>query len=655
LHPSANKFDFTLMRLQPKLSLVYVAVRNVVVVIDMHQFLTVHAFYFEHDVTVVCPLGDLPAFAVIDSSNVLYVHTTRPCRRAEELICVLRLNLQPGNSKQAHIAASASFHSSSLTLFVGDNLGYVSAWSLRDVIRGCKLTPLSFPSMTLSSTVLRRKLVFPPPEDNGLSVVLLWGPLEAHTDEVTTTRLVSNGLGATILMSACWGDHRVRFWASDGTPAGELSQGRLGAGDKLDRETVALQYKRHGVKPYLVPEVPVTSMPVELEDLPEIAVHVLKKAARRFYTRKLRALERKSFVGSRTSFVTQQHAAAARKTSFTDIQSAKSFVASTPPKRKKSVMVISDSASPTSEVTSSDASPQAVGLIVPARRPTMHISHEESDGDSSVDLDDLARPAPGLRASEWTVAKNLDIATGAVSAVAATATRKHVSTVALTPKGAAEPKFAGPAKPPKLRPSARLRSDHQVDASAIMVHYESAKYERPEALIASPARNDQNLTEATKLMDAERDRVKHERHIAERCHLHPECVDNLHSAEDAYRAVSRVAENLDKLGREELHRAARASRVPSLPSIASARSFNRQPHTARPAHGTTADRRAPVGTRQRELLAARSLFGDDPVSRPQPATSRSHSSVAAPSRASDAYSTSLFNAGSYSPMYRTSM
>lgn len=306
---------------QSKLSLAYVWARWYVIAVDLYSMSVVHSFDVEqNEVVAVCALGDLPAVAILDHTNTLYVYAVRPSLMAGTMLLKRDLNQVDSStldkrSRQSftrsrkismrlqneqtfmkavanefvpdddtapmgQIGCLMAYHQGRRTVYITDSNGVLWEWSIDEFIRLSGLTSAHYPMQSISDTLLRKRYTIVGPAEAYNSVRLV-KTFQAHQDEIRFLEIVFHNSATRIITGGA--DQRVIAWDSGGTCLGELSQGRFLRPDLLgDQVAVAMLYSRQHILPWRFDDAPPDNDLYIIDDIPPKVLLILRKLATRF-------------------------------------------------------------------------------------------------------------------------------------------------------------------------------------------------------------------------------------------------------------------------------------------------------------------------------------------------------------------------------------
>ncbi|CUG06431.1 Hypothetical protein, putative [Bodo saltans] len=250
---------------QSKLSVCVVWARWYVVVVDLNSLTVIHCFDIEgNDVVSVTMLGDLPAIAVLDHRNVLYVYAIRPCLSAGALLLKRDLNYVANDgdsydkrtrnsialsrkqslrrmSEENFVKAVVSefvpmdstmptgqhgcimfYHRGKRGIFISDANGMLWEWAIGDFVKQSNLTSMHYPLQSMTEQVLRRPCKSLSTAEGKRAVTLVQA-YSAHKEEIKFLVVVFHNSRTRIVTGGQ--DNRVVAWDIHGKSLGELSQG----------------------------------------------------------------------------------------------------------------------------------------------------------------------------------------------------------------------------------------------------------------------------------------------------------------------------------------------------------------------------------------------------------------------------------------------
>jgi WD40 repeat protein len=603
-------FDFSLLRLQPALSLMYVATRNVVVAVDTMTYATIHCFVFTCDVAVVVPLGDMPCVAVIDCESRLFVLGVRPWFHSETLIAARKLTLHNPLAERRRVATSGCFHASRERLIVGDNCGAVSVWSLAALLERSGAVPMNYPSTSLGNYVLHKKHALLPLEEAADAVECDTPPQPVHDDDVSVVELAVRG-AAVSFITACWGDRRVCLWTPEFAPLGDLSQGRLLDPEKADPADVSRHYARHKIGPFGFCDAEPEASDFTLRDFSDLFVELMRRSVRRFRGRRARRRQHAEFkvkVDALQKFGTPQNAGL-NAAQHLAARQARPHPEATAFSRKGvnlEAALHEDLPAPfdmASVAASRATTPQARDAWdVLTHEPDVSAPPSRSLGEIATDRDATLLSASAIGRLPAVVAASAPPAV----LTAARTTRKHPSV---------------PNQPVLNRWSVRPTADAGRRSPP-----RAPTPPRPAAAFL-PTRPDQALSAGTQRDELSVSRAHHERQVALRCHVQPQSLTQMHEAMAQYAALQRDAKPEVGTARRLHTVSARHTVMPVIPAppakgpstaramgggaLAQPSTLARAVKTARPG-ALLAPQRA-SSTRQQEAYAANTLFSEERV------------------------------------------
>lgn len=315
------------MLAQSKLSMCVVWARWYVVIIDLHSLTVVHCFDIDgNDVVAVSTLGDLPAIAVLDHKNVLYVYAVRPCLSAGTLLLRRDLNqvgvdnslfdkrtrhsilqsrklsmrrLSEDNSVKSAVSEFVPqdgtmptgqhgcimhFHHGKRVIYISDSNGMLWEWSIGDFIKQSALTSMHYPLQSITDQILRRSCNALSPQDARKAVRLVKAH-NAHSEEIKFLVVVFHNSRTRVVTGSQ--DCRVVAWDVRGRSLGELSQGRFLRPELVtDKDALEALYQRYNVQPWTFPDAEPDDDIQIIDDMPPHVLTMLRRVAARYRGRK---------------------------------------------------------------------------------------------------------------------------------------------------------------------------------------------------------------------------------------------------------------------------------------------------------------------------------------------------------------------------------